>query len=217
MSAHDSAGADDLERPRIIPYNLLDNLIRDASARFLTGTCACRKERDCPSFPREPGCLVLGEGSVASGDVREVTVEEALERTARARELMLRARIAYDSSSLAIHESDRRRMLPICFSRTCCCPATTPKREEDNDGWMKLPELWVHAVGDCSNCEKCARSCPSRALVMGPDGPIFAPSCQGCGLCAAACPRRNLRIGLPAASDAMRFLLSRSGATRTNS
>jgi Pyruvate/2-oxoacid:ferredoxin oxidoreductase delta subunit len=217
MSAHDSAGADDLERPRIIPYKLLDNLIRDASARFLTDACTCREERDCPSFPSELGCLVLGEGNVASGDVREVTVEEALERTARARELMLSARIAYDSSTLAIHESERGRMLPICFSCTCCCPATAPKREQDNDDGMRLPELWVRAVGDCSTCEKCARSCPSRALVMGPDGPIFAPSCKGCGLCAAACPRRNIRIGLPAASDAMRFLLSRSGATGPNS
>ncbi len=64
----------------VIPTQAVEELIRKASYRFILDRCLCRSLESCRNYPRELGCLFLGDGAreIAPGLGREADPEEAL-------------------------------------------------------------------------------------------------------------------------------------------
>jgi len=206
-----------VEPGSVLPYQIIEDLVRVASHRFIMGGCLCRTAERCENHPREFGCIFLGD---AAGDIspergRPVDAPEALEHVTRGRDLGLLPCVIHSSFDASLLGIDYRRMLAVCFCCNCCCTFRTDMKggpEAYRERIIRLPGLVMSSVGDCALCEKCARACFLGAIEVGRDGPVFADFCKGCGRCAASCPRHNIRIRFDPAVDTERVLLERIGA-----
>lgn len=201
----------------VLPYQVIKGLVERASNRFVLSGCLCRTAAKCVEYPREVGCIFLGDAAagISPERGRPVDAAEALEHVRVAEEKGLLPCIIHSSFDADLLGIDYRKMLAICFCCNCCCAFRTDMvggPDAYRDRIMRLPGLVMSTVGDCGLCEKCARACFLGAISVGRDGPLFAGFCKGCGRCAAACPRRNIRIRFDPSVDTERLLLDRIGA-----
>jgi ferredoxin len=201
-----------------LPVQILDDLVRMASRRFVLEACYCRTAFKCTEHPRDIGCIFLGDAveEINPELGREVDVQSALEHISRATAENLSFCIvhsSWDATMLGI--KNYARMLAICFCCDCCCVFRTDMRKGPTayrDRIIRLPGLEMMAVGDCTGCEKCARACFLGAVTVGPEGPVFADFCKGCGACAAACPESNIRVTFRPGYRTREELMLRIGA-----
>jgi len=210
----------EVEPGSVLPYQIIEDLVRRASVRFLLDGCLCRTAAHCQSYPEEVGCIFLGDAAARISPERGRTVEadEALEHVEKGRAAGLLPCVIHSSFDASLLGIDYRKMLAVCFCCNCCCTFRTDMVGGPlayRERIIRLPGLVVSSVGDCGLCEKCARACFLGAIEVGRDGPVFAEFCKGCGRCAAACPRGNIRIRLDPAVDTERLLLDRIGARTT--
>ena len=108
----------------VIPTQAVEELIRKASYRFILDRCLCRSLESCRNYPRELGCLFLGEGAreIAPGLGREADPEEALTHHRRAIALGLIpmvGKLRWDSLWLGVKKADE--LVTICHCCDCCC------------------------------------------------------------------------------------------------
>ncbi len=72
----------EIARPENVPLpsQVVEKIIREAPFRFILNRCLCRSLESCQHFPRELGCLFLGEGAreIDPHLGRQATVAEAL-------------------------------------------------------------------------------------------------------------------------------------------
>jgi ferredoxin len=207
----------EVEPGSVLPYQIIEDLVRKASHRFVLNGCLCRTASRCEDYPVEVGCVFLGDAAVqiSTERGRPVDVDGALAHVRSAQELGLLPCVIHSSFDASLLGIDYRRMLAICFCCNCCCTFRTDMRggpQAYRQRMIRLPGLTMASVGDCGLCEKCARACFLGAIEVDRNGPVFAEFCKGCGRCAAACPRRNIRIRLDPAVDTEKVLMDRIGA-----
>lgn len=201
----------------VLPYQIIGDFVNQASRRFVLENCPCRTGNKCSDYPREIGCIFLGD---AAGDIdpelgRPVTVEEAMEHVMRARGQGLLPSIIHSSFDASLLSIDYRKMLAICFCCNCCCAFRSDMKKGPvayRDRIIRLPGLVMTTGGDCAACGTCVEACFLGAIELGKDGPVFAEFCKGCGRCADACPRGNIHIRLDPAIDTESIILERIGA-----
>lgn len=99
---------------------VLERLISESTAVALMNECMCRSVGGCEKYPRELGCLVLGNEAlrVHPSLGREVSREEALKHADRALSLGLTPMVIHFKGDSVLWSLDHRRMLTVCF----CCP-----------------------------------------------------------------------------------------------
>ncbi len=198
----------------VLPYTLLPALIEQASSRFIMSHCMCRRNEACQTYPREIGCLFLGDGAAEiNPDLgHSASTAEARQHATRAMQeglVPLIAHTVFDSYLLGI---PYRRMLTICFCCDCCCTVRHGLRMGPpafEQIVTRLPGLRLEVGEACLGCETCLETCYVNAISM-QDGRAFIDDdrCKGCGRCAETCPVGAITLYMDERVNALESLLA---------
>ncbi|MBM4332230.1 MAG: 4Fe-4S ferredoxin [Deltaproteobacteria bacterium] len=191
----------DVERPDsvVLPGAVVEQFIKEASFRFILHQCLCRSLEPCANYPREIGCLFLGEGAreIAFELGREATVEEALAHHRQALTLGLipmMGKLRWDSLWLGVKKADQ--LLTICHCCDCCCYFKLYRffPQEAAKGLQKIEGLNVLIEKSCDGCGVCVERCFIKAMTVEGGKAVVGQDCRGCGRCAMVCPRQAVKI-----------------------
>ena len=184
----------------VLPSQVVDHFIEKSDYHWLMNFCICRESDACHDYPREYGCLFLGEAVVGinPNHGRLVTREEAFEHVARCREaglIHLVGRNKLDTLWLGVGPGDR--LLTICNCCPCCClwkmlPDLSPMI---GDKVQKMPGVSVRVSDQCAGCGACVEDvCFVNAIYLIDDRAHIDTGCRGCGRCVEVCPNGAIEL-----------------------
>lgn len=190
----------------VLPYTLLQQLVEQASARFIMTECVCRSHEGCLKHPTDLGCLFLGDGSsqIHSSLGRICGVEEAtlhIQRGLQAGLYPLVAHTIIDALTLGI---PYRRMLTVCFCCECCCVVHRGLRKGPSSLLQvvqRLPGVRVSVSEECTECNECIDKCPVKAITGTDHGVQISDTCKGCGICVNTCPYGAITMEMTGEQD----------------
>lgn len=208
----------EISESSVVPYQIIERLVVEASNRFIMNRCICRTSMGCQDYPHSIGCVFLGDSvnEINPQFGRRAGVQETLDHVSLAGSHGLLPCIlhsSWDAFLLGIKRYDR--MLAICFCCDCCCVLRTGMKGGPvayRDRIIRLSGLVMESGNECLECGRCAQACFLGAIEMTPRGPSFADFCKGCGRCATVCPQDNIRVTFEQGVDTMEELLLRIGA-----
>jgi Pyruvate/2-oxoacid:ferredoxin oxidoreductase delta subunit len=193
----------------IMPVDLMKKAIRETSYIAIMNRCICRDAQDCSTYPKDHGCIFIGNGARVLEERsigRKATVEEALAHIDRGVELGLIGQslwIEMEQYIWGMKEEDMHRFLEICFCCPCCCTALKlAKNASDIMRKRFISVGWKAVVKDrskttCGNCQVCTDACPVEAISNNSGYTyINMEKCAGCGICASKCPKENIKLEL---------------------
>jgi UDP-glucose 4-epimerase len=197
----------------VLPPMVVETLIDHASHHVAMNQCLCRRAEHCHSFPREIGCLFLGDaaGQINPELCRVLNPEDAKAYARHAIKIGLMPMIVHSAFDAELLGIDFRRMLAICFCCDCCCTVRQNLRNgprEFGDTVLRFPGLRVEAGQECTGCGICLEVCHAHALSLVDGRLVVGESCKGCGSCALACPIGAIHLNLDETSQAMERLLA---------
>jgi Fe-S-cluster-containing hydrogenase component 2 len=178
-------------RGEVMPYELVEELVRGGRGHYAVSNCICRQERrivgnGCDR-PME-SCLSFGTAAefvTRSGRGRAIAQEEMLDILRRA-----------DEAGLVLQAANARRAVFICTCCGCCCSVLrSMKRHPDPARIVSTPFAARLDPEACNGCAACESRCQMEALRM-VDGEarLEASRCIGCGLCVSTCPTGALSL-----------------------
>jgi len=206
-------------RGRILPLNapigrpeqepiareVLERLIGRSEGIALMHECLCRALGGCAEYPKEVGCLVLGEAarSVHPALGRPAGAHEALERVDRALGLGLVPMVMRLRCDSILWSLDGSRMLTVCFCCPCHCLMLKAADARTEPLLAALPGVsLLFEKEKCIGCGRCAEACFSGAIAMRGGKPwVDREKCLACGRCAAACARGAFAVTADAGHD----------------
>ncbi|MDD3719018.1 MAG: 4Fe-4S binding protein [Actinomycetota bacterium] len=200
-----------------LPRQVIAELIRASSHRFIHNGCICRNQEGCVNYPRDLGCIFLGEAAsrLHPSLGHRASVEECLEHLERASETGLTGmigRIWFDATTMGVLR-DFRNFLVVCFCCDCCCLVRADIKEAGpgfKQAIKKLDGVRISVGDDCAGCGTCVETCFVGAVSIRDGRSHIDPGqCKGCGRCAAACPNGAIRVEFDSSGALFRELLSR--------
>lgn len=182
-----------------LPYQFLEECIEMADFAVVMNECLCRRVEKCQTFPRNLGCLFLGEGAreIHSTLAHPVSKAEAKAHLQKAFEYQLTPMIIhswFDSAMLGI---PFQRMAAICFCCSCCCtvhnslslgPAAYFQTAKP------FPGVTITVTDRCIGCGICLTECSLGGLEMVSNQAQITAKCLGCGRCVLKCPNDAIQI-----------------------
>lgn len=183
----------------IVPFDTMSRLVDAACYVAAAESCMCRSGHDCKDYPKDLGCLYLGEGArTIKHNVREISKEEALARLERARALGLVNNLVWSTAEFKLLGAEAGRTVEICSCCPCCCLMFKTRNASKAfiDNVLGFGICKVVAPDDCTRCTNCERSCPFKAIkVDAREGPsVDIGRCKGCGRCENACRPHVLKV-----------------------
>ncbi|MEW5736589.1 MAG: 4Fe-4S binding protein [Thermodesulfobacteriota bacterium] len=186
-----------------LPYEVVERLIDESSARTIMNFCGCRASYNCKRFPTEIGCLMMGPDAdrIPAHWSRKATKEEAKAHLHKAVEAGLppfvgKARI----DNFIFGVPDNGKLLTVCFCCDCCCITDILKhvpREEREQIVHPLDGLEIFVDQDlCMGCGQCAEHCVLDAISLSSGTAEINAECRGCGRCVPMCPENAIKIRL---------------------
>ncbi len=185
------------------PGELVEHFIRSTDYRWLMSFCICRESHGCRQYPRDLGCLFLGEAAMHINPAlgRRVTTAEALAHVRKARELglvHLVGRNKLDTVWLGVGPGER--LLTLCNCCPCCCLwRTVPKLHPRIAAKVhRMPGVSVTVSDACEGCATCEDACFVQAIHVEDGRAVVSDDCKGCGRCADACPNGAILVSVAA-------------------
>jgi hypothetical protein len=159
----------------VLPSQVVEDLIRESSFRFILHRCLCRSLEPCQHFSPEIGCLFLGEGAreIDPSLGREASVEEALSHHRKALDsglIPMAGKLRWDSVWLGVKQEDQ--LLTICHCCDCCCYFKLYRflPPEAARGLQKMEGLEVRVGDACDGCGICVERCFIQAMQLQTEG-----------------------------------------------
>jgi ferredoxin len=185
-----------------LPEEVLDRLIDISNYRVILKQCACRTVYGCEHYPRDVGCIFMGEAArkIPREYGREATKNEAKAHVRKAIDAGLvpivgEARADYELLRLPYD----RRLLTNCFCCECCCLSRAFRRGPVAivDGILHpVKGLTVEVTDACVGCGTCERTCFIKAIEVRCGRAVINDYCRVCGRCAAVCPQNAIKLKL---------------------
>jgi ferredoxin len=184
----------DYPESTVIPSQVVEHFINQASHHWIMDFCICREGDHCEDYPRDLGCIFLGEPvlQINSKLGRLVTKQEALEHARRCREAGLVHSIGRNRlDSIWLGAGPVDQLMTICNCCPCCClwgilPDLTPRISHKI---TRLPGVEVEVTEDCIGCGECGNGvCFTDAIIIENGRAEITLECRGCGRCVEVCP-----------------------------
>lgn len=187
----------------VVPSQILEQLVKEAGTRFIMNFCICRESKGCQDFPKDLGCLFLGD-QVKKIDPRlgtEVNETQALEHLKKCREaglVHLTGRNKIDTVWLrAGPGGPKQKFLTICNCCPCCClwrilPVVSSRVSSKVS---KIPGIVIEVTDKCIGCGTCTKDiCFVNAIQLKDDKAVISDACRGCGRCINVCPQSAIKL-----------------------
>ncbi len=190
----------------VLPSQVVHRLIDAASVHFVMDFCICREASRCEDYPRDLGCLFMGEaaGRIDPRVGHLVTREEAHIHIRRAGEAGLVHLVGRNKlDSVWLDAWPNGRLLTVCNCCPCCCLwRMLPSLSLEIGGKVtRMEGVELHVTGDCVGCGACLDTCFVHAIELVDGRAVIGDGCRGCGRCAEACPNHAIAMTVPDESD----------------
>jgi ferredoxin len=191
-----------LDQPHeiVLPSQIVEHFINEANYHWIMNFCICRDARECKDYPRDMGCLFLGEAVLGINPQlgRRVSKEEAMEYAKKCREaglVHLIGRNKLDAVWLNVSPGDK--LLTICNCCPCCCLWRVLPHVADKIGAKitKMPGVSVKVTDKCIGCGTCTKDvCFVDAIHLVNKRAKIDDICRGCGRCVSVCPQNAIEL-----------------------
>jgi ferredoxin len=191
----------------VLPSQVVEHFINQASHHWIMDFCICRDGDKCQDFPRNLGCIFLGEpvNQINSEMGRLVSKEKALDHARRCREGGLVHMIGRNRlDSLWLGAGPAEDLMTICNCCPCCClwgliPDLNPTISHKID---RMPGVEVKVEEDCTGCGLCANGiCFVEAITMENGRAEISLECRGCGRCVEVCSEDAISLTINGKED----------------
>ncbi|MEA2071560.1 MAG: 4Fe-4S binding protein [Asgard group archaeon] len=185
----------------IIPSQIVDYFIEEANYHFIMNFCICRVSSNCQNYPKELGCLFLGEAvkNIDPSLGKMVSKKEAHNHVQKCREVGLVHLIGRNKLDTQwLHTGPSEKLLTICNCCECCCLwKMIPSLDlQISDNIQKIPSVSINVNSTCNGCGFCTQNiCFVDAISLKENKAIINKDlCRGCGRCIEICPQKAITL-----------------------
>ena len=185
-----------------LPTELVDHLIDSMDYHVVMNFCLCRTYMPCQDYPRDLGCIFMGEAArgINPDWGRPVSKEEAKEHIRKCQEAGLVHAVGkskLDTVWLGVGPGEK--LLTICNCCPCCCITRVIPHSHERFGekLVRAPgvEVFVREE-ECVGCGTCTKNlCVMDAISLKDKRAVIDQErCRGCGRCVEACPANAISL-----------------------
>jgi Pyruvate/2-oxoacid:ferredoxin oxidoreductase delta subunit len=187
-----------------LPENLMKKAVKDATFRAIMNSCICRDAQGCTDYPRDLGCVFLGDAAkvcVNNGIAREASLHECLDHIDRAARHGLTGQalwVEVEKYLWGFENHQTLRFMEFCFCCPCCCTGYRFAHRADRNTRLLFHRStgWTVRIAPttCVTCMACHGICPRHAIDIDDGFPWINSDCGGCGLCVNVCKTGSLTL-----------------------
>ncbi len=186
----------------VLPSEIVHHFIDQANYLWIMDHCICREGDDCQDYPKDLGCLFMGEAVLQINPKlgKLVDKHQAHRHIQRAQQeglVHLIGRNKLDSIWMGVGPGSK--LLTVCNCCPCCClfkilPNLHP---EISDCVRPMPGVEVFVDLDaCIGCGVCAREavCFMEAISIENGHAVIGDGCRACGRCVEICKQNAIHL-----------------------
>lgn len=185
----------------VMPSGIVHHFIESANHLWIMNHCICRQGDDCHDYPKDLGCLFMGDAvlqihSKLGHLVTKETAHQHIEKAQKAGLVHLIGKNKMDTIWLGVGPSNQ--LLTVCNCCPCCCLfKILPDLPSDiNQKVQKMPGVQVWVDDQCIGCGTCVNEavCFVEAIQIIDQKAVISADCRGCGRCIEVCPQEAIHL-----------------------